>query len=123
MWPTARCPPQPIIPGSPGPVEAGGDISAAHDRFPRSDRLPHQPRVWMSKALADLDSSMGVKAVDYRWGFDDDSLMSVTRLIAPKPRKGLTAASINTHRREEPDPDAGGGRFIRSRGNVARQDL
>ena len=44
------------------------------------------------KALAALDSSLGVKGMDYRWGFDDDALMSVTRLTAPKPRKGLAAA-------------------------------
>jgi len=29
--------------------------------------------------------------VDYRWGFQDDALMGVTRIKAPKPRKGLLA--------------------------------
>ncbi len=33
----------------------------------------------------------GVQRFDYRWGFDDDALMSVARLVAPKPRKPFLA--------------------------------
>ena len=33
----------------------------------------------------------GLERFDYRWGFQDDALMSVTRLKAPKPRKGFLA--------------------------------
>jgi hypothetical protein len=29
----------------------------------------------------------GIHGLDVRWGFDDDALMTVTRLIAPKPRQ------------------------------------
>ncbi len=32
-----------------------------------------------------------VKRVDYRWGFQGDALMTVTRLIAPAPRSGALA--------------------------------
>ena len=30
--------------------------------------------------------------LDYRWGFDNEALMGVTRLVAPRPRKPLLAA-------------------------------
>ena len=33
----------------------------------------------------------GVKRLDYRWGFQDDALMSVARIVAPKPRQGWLA--------------------------------
>ncbi len=36
-------------------------------------------------------SEAGIQRIDYRWGFDDDALMSITRIIAPKPRKPLLA--------------------------------
>lgn len=32
-----------------------------------------------------------VKRLDYRWGFQDDALMTVTRLVAPSPRSGVLA--------------------------------
>ncbi len=38
-----------------------------------------------------LKSSTGLSRLDYRWGFDDDALMSVTRLVAPAPRKPVLA--------------------------------
>ena len=34
---------------------------------------------------------LGVTRLDYRWGFQDDALMTVGRLQAPKPRKGFLA--------------------------------
>ena len=43
-----------------------------------------------AKGLAPLVAA-GLTRVDYRWGFNDDALMSVTRLKAPKPRKGVLA--------------------------------
>jgi len=42
-------------------------------------------------AVAKFFEDSGVKRVDHRWGFDGESLMSVTRLTAPKPRKGILA--------------------------------
>lgn len=33
----------------------------------------------------------GIQRIDYRWGFDDDALMTITRLMAPKPRKPILA--------------------------------
>jgi hypothetical protein len=33
----------------------------------------------------------GIQRIDYRWGFDDDALKTITRLIAPKPRKPMLA--------------------------------
>ncbi len=33
----------------------------------------------------------GLHRLDVRWGFDDDALMTVTRLAAPKPRKSMFA--------------------------------
>jgi len=37
--------------------------------------------------LRKLNAEWGIQRIDYRWGFDADALMSVTRLVAPKPRK------------------------------------
>ncbi|MDG3006701.1 hypothetical protein [Paludisphaera mucosa] len=34
---------------------------------------------------------LGVKKVEYVWGFQDDALASVTRIVAPKPRQGALA--------------------------------
>jgi hypothetical protein len=53
---------------------------------------PSNVNVGLFKTLSALDSSLGIKGFDYRWGFDDDALVSVTRMTAPKPRKGLAAA-------------------------------
>ena len=36
-------------------------------------------------------TNLGIKRLDFRWGFQDDALMSVWRLQAPKPRKGMLA--------------------------------
>ncbi len=43
-----------------------------------------------AKALGTLTAS-GLTRIDYRWGFQDDALMTVTRLKAPKPRRGWLA--------------------------------
>lgn len=32
-----------------------------------------------------------VRRLDYRWGFQDDALMTVTRIVAPSPRTGVLA--------------------------------
>ena len=37
-------------------------------------------------------SSLGVTRVDFRWGFQEDALVSIARLKAPRPRRGLLAA-------------------------------
>lgn len=46
-----------------------------------------QPLAALAKFFADAN----VKRIDHRWGFDGDSLVSITRLEAPKPRKGILA--------------------------------
>jgi prepilin-type processing-associated H-X9-DG protein len=33
----------------------------------------------------------GLKGIDYRWGFQGNALVSITRVLAPAPRKGLLA--------------------------------
>ena len=38
-----------------------------------------------------LHEAQGIDRIDLRWGFDADALMSVTRLVAPKPWKSLLA--------------------------------
>ena len=48
-------------------------------------KLPIPPA--QAKAMG-LD---GLKLVDYRWGFQDNAVMSVTRIVAPTPRRGLMA--------------------------------
>jgi hypothetical protein len=41
--------------------------------------------------LRKLGAEWGVSRLDYRWGFDGEALMAVTRLTALKPRKGALA--------------------------------
>jgi len=41
--------------------------------------------------LRKLNSEWGIQRIDFRWGFDADALMAVTRLLAPKPRKPALA--------------------------------
>jgi len=46
------------------------------------------------ESLATIPDALGLgsmKRLDYRWGFQDDSLMSITRISAPSPRKGALA--------------------------------
>src|SRR5262249_50649198 len=33
----------------------------------------------------------GVKRLDFRWGFQDEAVMSVLRVVAPAPRRGVLA--------------------------------
>ena len=33
----------------------------------------------------------GLKRIDLRWGFQDNALMSVVRVVAPSPRRGALA--------------------------------
>ena len=33
----------------------------------------------------------GIQRIEYQWGLEDNSLMSVTRVVAPRPRQGLLA--------------------------------
>ncbi|MFI5459946.1 MAG: hypothetical protein ACHRXM_31385 [Isosphaerales bacterium] len=37
--------------------------------------------------LRKLNTEWGIRQIDFRWGFDADALMAVTRLVAPRPRK------------------------------------
>jgi hypothetical protein len=37
--------------------------------------------------IRSLHKDQGVNQIDFRWGFDSEALMTVTRLVAPKPRK------------------------------------
>ena len=41
----------------------------------------------VAELLRNLKAEHGVDRLDLRWGFDEDALMSVSRLVAPKPRK------------------------------------
>ena len=50
---------------------------------------PGHHRGWRSSFEQLKDA--GLNRLDYRWGFDDDALMSITRLVAPAPRKTLFA--------------------------------
>jgi hypothetical protein len=53
--------------------------------------VPSEPRIKMTEFFEQLKSSTGLNRIDYRWGFDDDGLMSVLRLVSPAPRKSLLA--------------------------------
>jgi hypothetical protein len=53
--------------------------------------VPSEPQIKMTEFFEQLKSSTGLRRIDYRWGFDDDGLMSVLRLVAPAPRKSLLA--------------------------------
>jgi hypothetical protein len=46
----------------------------------------------MKEFFDKLRTEGGIQRLDYRWGFDDDALASVTRLVAPAPRKGILTA-------------------------------
>jgi hypothetical protein len=43
----------------------------------------------MTVFLGQLHDVLGVQRIDLRWGFDADALMSVTRIVAPKPWKSV----------------------------------
>jgi hypothetical protein len=45
----------------------------------------------MTEFVNELASTAGIQRIDYRWGVDDDALMDVTRIVAPKPRKPMLA--------------------------------
>jgi hypothetical protein len=53
--------------------------------------VPAEPKMKMTELFDQLKSATGLSRLDYRWGFDDDALMSVTRLVAPAPRKPMLA--------------------------------
>jgi hypothetical protein len=42
-------------------------------------------------AFLDQMTRAGIQRLDYRWGFDGDGLMDVTRVVAPRPRKPALA--------------------------------
>ncbi len=48
---------------------------------------PAEPKSKLTEFVDQLKSKTGLNRLDYRWGFDDEALMSVTRLFAPAPRK------------------------------------
>ncbi len=52
---------------------------------------PAEPKLKATEVLGQLKASTGMSRLEYRWGFDDDALMSVTRLLAPAPRKAALA--------------------------------
>ncbi|MGA7501969.1 MAG: hypothetical protein WBX00_35180, partial [Isosphaeraceae bacterium] len=52
---------------------------------------PAAPKTRMAVFFEQLKTTTGLSRLDYRWGFDDDALMSVTRLVAPAPRKPAMA--------------------------------
>ena len=52
---------------------------------------PAAPKTRMAVFFEQLKTTTGLRRLDYRWGFDGDALMSVTRLVAPAPRKPALA--------------------------------
>lgn len=46
---------------------------------------------WKSSPALDAFGLQEMRRFDYRWGFQDDALMSITRISAPSPRKGALA--------------------------------
>ncbi len=58
---------------------------------PAASAAPAAPKTRMAVFFEQLTSTTGLSRLDYRWGFDDDALMSVTRLVAPAPRKPALA--------------------------------
>src|SRR5262249_5564477 len=56
-------------------------------------KIPTQPSNGLTSTVEWINKlgAAGVQRIDYRWGFDDDALMGVTRIVAPKPRKPLLA--------------------------------
>jgi hypothetical protein len=54
--------------------------------------IPNLPEPKMNEAFKNITTQAGIQRLDYRWGFDDDALASVTRLVAPSPRKGFLTA-------------------------------
>jgi hypothetical protein len=53
-------------------------------------KTPERPSA-MTTLLHQVHADVGVNRIDLRWGFDGDALMSVTRVVAPKPWKSLLA--------------------------------
>jgi len=53
--------------------------------FADTAACPESPG-WITKLLRGWNES-GIHRLDVRWGFDDDALMTVARVVAPKPRK------------------------------------
>ena len=58
---------------------------------PAASAASAAPKTRMAVFFEQLTSTTGLSRLDYRWGFDDDALMSVTRLVAPAPRKPALA--------------------------------
>ncbi len=58
--------------------------------FAETAGCPENPAKF-TETLRSLGSDWGMQRVELRWGFDGDALMSVTRLVAPKPRKPALA--------------------------------
>ncbi len=63
----------------------------------------------LAQQLRHLQAEQGVDRIDLRWGFDEEALMSVSRLVAPKPRKsGLAFLDQPTFNKDAllPMPDS-----------------
>ncbi len=45
----------------------------------------------LTELLHTMGAEWGVERIDWRMGFDGDALVTVSRIVAPKPRKGLLA--------------------------------
>ena len=77
----------------PSIIPSSKNSRSSRELFSRSVwRLATRPTAPLSQtALAELlrglKAEQGVDQIDMRWGFDDDALMSISRLVAPRPRK------------------------------------
>jgi hypothetical protein len=69
-------------------MKAEGEFQPALVAFADAEAVPQIGE--MGVFFANL-RRLGIKRLDYRWGFEDKALMSVTRAVIPRPRKGLLA--------------------------------
>ncbi|QEH34235.1 hypothetical protein OJF2_27700 [Aquisphaera giovannonii] len=71
--------------------QAEGTFRPVLTCFMAESGVTDRPLSGIETFVQTLHTSVGVTRLDYRWGFDDDALMSVLRLNAPSPRKPVLA--------------------------------
>ena len=71
--------------------KADGSFEPILTAFVDPSTCPAEPKTALADFCRQLKDA-GVNRLDYRWGFDKEALVGVTRLVAPRPRKPLLAA-------------------------------
>ena len=71
--------------------KADGSFEPVLTAYIDPSTCPAEPKTALADFCRQLKDA-GVNRLDYRWGFDKEALMGVTRLVAPRPRKPLLAA-------------------------------